>query len=130
MKKKIAIIGSGFSSLSAACYLAQKGHEVEVYEKNKTLGGRARQLKKEGFTFDMGPSWYWMPDVFESFYQDFGKSTADFYALERLDPGYQVYFGKNDTINIGDDLEKICAVFEAEEKGSAAQLKKFMAIAK
>ena len=94
MKRKIAIIGSGFSSLSAAAYLAQKEFEVHVFEKNQTLGGRARQLKKEGFTFDMGPSWYWMPDVFESFYNDFGKSTEDFYKLERLDPCYQVIFGE------------------------------------
>ena len=66
--KKIIIIGSGFSSLSAACYLAKKGHSVQVFEKNETLGGRARQFKKEGFTFDMGPSWYWMPDVFGNLY--------------------------------------------------------------
>ena len=78
MKRKIAIIGSGFSSLSAASYLAKSGYDVDVYEKNNTLGGRARQLKKNGFTFDMGPSWYWMPDVFESFYKDFGKTTSDF----------------------------------------------------
>ena len=57
MKKKIVIIGGGFSSLSAASYLAKTGHDVSIYEKNSTLGGRARQLKKEGFTFDMGPSW-------------------------------------------------------------------------
>ena len=94
MSKKIAIIGSGFSSMSAASYLAKSGFKVNVYEKNKTLGGRARQLKKDGFTFDMGPSWYWMPDVFESFFNDFGKKTADFYKLERLDPGYQVFLEK------------------------------------
>jgi phytoene desaturase len=75
--KKIIIVGSGFSSLSAACYLAQQGHTVQVFEKNDTLGGRARQFKKEGFTFDMGPSWYWMPDVFESFFADFGKKVSD-----------------------------------------------------
>ncbi len=98
MKKKIVIIGSGFSSLSAASYLAKKDFDVHVYEKNETLGGRARQLKKQGFTFDMGPSWYWMPDVFESFYNDFGKSTNDFYKLNRLDPGYQVVFGENEII--------------------------------
>ena len=118
MSKKIAIIGSGFSSMSAASYLAKSGFKVNVYEKNKTLGGRARQLKKDGFTFDMGPSWYWMPDVFESFFNDFGKKTADFYKLERLDPGYQVFFGENESICIGDSLEKICNVFEKEEKGS------------
>ena len=126
MKKKISIIGSGFSSLSAACYLAKSGHQVEIFEKNSTPGGRARQLKKNGFTFDIGPSWYWMPDVFEKFFGDFGKNVNDFYKLERLDPGYQVYFGKNDSIFIGDSLEKIYNAFEAEEEGSAAKLKKFI----
>ena len=130
MSKKIAIIGSGFSSLSAAAYLAKKKFDVHVYEKNETLGGRARQLKKEGFTFDMGPSWYWMPDVFESFYNDFGKKTSDFYKLERLDPGYQVVFGENERILIGDSLEKIYSVFEKEEKGSSVKLKRFINIAK
>ena len=130
MSKKIAIIGSGFSSLSAAAYLAKKNFKVHVYEKNRTLGGRARQLKKEGFTFDMGPSWYWMPDVFESFYNDFDKKTSDFYKLKRLDPGYQVVFGENERIFIGDSLEKIYSVFEKEEKGSSVKLKRFINIAK
>ena len=126
MKKKITIIGSGFSSLSAACYLAKSGHQVNIYEKNSSPGGRARQLKKDGFVFDIGPSWYWMPDVFEKFFNDFGKSVDDYYKLERLDPGYQVYFGKNDSIYIGDHLEKIYDVFEGVEKGSAQKLKKFI----
>lgn len=126
MKKKITIIGSGFSSLSAACYLAKSGHQVNIYEKNSSPGGRARQLKKDGFIFDIGPSWYWMPDVFERFFNDFGKSVDDYYELERLDPGYQVYFGKNDSIYIGDHLEKIYNVFEEVEKGSAKKLKKFI----
>ena len=130
MKKKIAIIGSGFSALSAASYLAKNGNEVTVYEKNKTLGGRARQLKKEGFTFDMGPSWYWMPDVFDAFFNDFGKNTSDFYHLERLDPGYEVYFGENEKISIGDSLEKIERVFENEEKGSGEKLRQFIQKAK
>ncbi|MFL2633086.1 MAG: phytoene desaturase family protein [Candidatus Marivariicella sp.] len=126
MKKKITIIGSGFSSLSAACYLAKSGHQVNIYEKNNSPGGRARQLKKDGFVFDIGPSWYWMPDVFEKFFNDFGKSVNDYYKLERLDPGYQVYFGKNDSIYIGDHLEKIYDVFDGVEKGSAQKLKKFI----
>ena len=126
MKKKITIIGSGFSSLSAACYLAKSGNQVNIYEKNSSPGGRARQFKKDGFIFDIGPSWYWMPDVFEKFFNDFGKSVDDYYELERLDPGYQVYFGKNDSIYIGDHLEKIYKVFDRVEKGSAQKLKKFI----
>ena len=96
MNKNVFIIGSGFSSLSASCYLAKQGYNVTVVEKNSTLGGRARQFKKDGFTFDMGPSWYWMPDVFERFFNDFDKKRSDFYDLSKLDPAYKVFFGKND----------------------------------
>ncbi|MCB0467063.1 MAG: phytoene desaturase [Aequorivita sp.] len=127
--KKITIIGSGFSSLAASCYLAQAGYNVTLYEKNKTIGGRARQLKKDGFTFDMGPTWYWMPDVFERFFSDFGKVPSDFYELEKLNPAYIVYFGIDDYITIEDTLEKISEAFEKEEPGSSAKLKKFMASA-
>ncbi|CAM3480919.1 phytoene desaturase family protein [Aequorivita lipolytica] len=126
MKKNIAVIGSGFSSLAASCYLAQAGNKVTIYEKNQTIGGRARQFKKDGFTFDMGPTWYWMPDVFERFFQDFGKAPSDFYELEKLNPAYRVYFGADDYITIEDTLEKICAAFENEESGSSIKLRKFM----
>ena len=91
--REIIIIDRGFS-LSAACYLAKNGNKARVLEKNSSLGGRARQLKKDGFTFDMGLSWYWMPDVFDDFFNDFGASVSDYYKLERLSPGYQVLFGK------------------------------------
>ena len=86
-------------------------------------GGRARQMHQDGFVFDIGPSWYWMPDVFEKFFSDFGKKPSDYYQLERLDPGYQVYFGKDDSMLIGDSLEKIYAEFEKVEAGSAKKLK-------
>lgn len=130
MKKKIAIIGSGFSSLAASAYLAKAGHEVHIYEKNETIGGRARQHKAEGFTFDMGPSWYWMPDVFERFFADFDQKPADYYTLERLNPGYQIIFGQDENIKIGDNLEAIYAVFEKEEKGASVKLQKFIHEAK
>ncbi|MGL2967068.1 phytoene desaturase family protein [Flavobacterium sp. XGLA_31] len=126
MKKTIQIIGSGFSSLAAACYLAQQGHEVTIYEKNATIGGRARQLKKDGFTFDIGPTWYWMPDVFERFFADFGKKPSDYYELIKLSPAYQVYFAVNDFVTIADNLPEIIATFEAIEKGSGAKLEAFM----
>ena len=122
---KIGIIGSGFSSLSAACHLAQAGNSVEVFEKNPTLGGRARQFKKEGFTFDMGPSWYWMPDIFEKFFAQFGKKVADYYTLDKLDPAYTIFFA-DDIITIGDSLDKIAVEFERIEPGSSAPLKKFI----
>ncbi|MGL2994857.1 phytoene desaturase family protein [Flavobacterium sp. TSSA_36] len=124
---KVAIIGSGFSSLSAACYLAKSGHDVTVFEKNQTIGGRARQLKVQGFTFDMGPSWYWMPDIFERFFADFGKKTTDYYELIKLSPAYRVYFGINDFIAIADNLDDIAHTFEAIEKGSGKVLQAFMA---
>lgn len=127
MRKKISIIGSGFSALAAACYLAKEGNSVTIFEKNKTIGGRARQLKKDGFTFDIGPTWYWMPDVFERFFADFDKKPSDFYQLEKLNPAYSVYFGKDDFITIEDTLEKICDTFEKEEQGSSKKLKKFIA---
>ena len=130
MKKNIAIIGSGFSSLSAACYLAKAGHNVTIYEKNDALGGRARQFKAEGFTFDMGPSWYWMPDVFDKFFNDFGKKVSDYFILTKLSPAYRVYFGKDDFIDIEDSPEKICKKFESIEKGSGEKLKKYLKIAK
>ncbi len=125
MKRKIIVIGSGFSSLSAACYLAKDGHEVIIYEKNNTVGGRARQLVKDGFTFDMGPSWYWMPDIFDKFFADFGKKTANYYQLDKLSPAYKIFFS-NDVITIGDSLDKICEEFERIEKGSAKHLRKFI----
>ena len=130
MKKKVSIIGSGFASLAASCYLAQSGFQVTIYEKNESVGGRARQMIKDGFTFDMGPSWYWMPDVFERFFADFKKSPSDYYQLEKLNPAYQVLFGTNNTILIEDSLEKIYAAFEKEEQGSSAKLQKFIDIAR
>ena len=89
MTKKILIIGSGFSSISAATYLADNGYDVTVFEKNSSFGGRARKFETNGFTFDMGPSWYWMPDVFEKYFNDFGKSVSDYYNLKKLDPAYK-----------------------------------------
>lgn len=126
MNNKIIIIGSGFASLSAACYLAKAGNEVTVFEKNETVGGRARRLSKEGFHFDIGPTWYWMPDVFEKFFNDFGKKVSDYYELEKLSPAYEVYFEENEKITISDNLEDIASTFENIEKGSAEKLRAFI----
>ncbi|MEP2774271.1 MAG: phytoene desaturase family protein [Fulvivirga sp.] len=126
MKEKIAVIGSGFAGLSAASCLAKDGYEVTVYEKNEQPGGRARKFEADGFTFDMGPSWYWMPDVFERFFNKFGKSTSDYYTLKRLDPSYRVVFGQDDAIDLPANLEKVFELFESIETGSAKQLKKFL----
>ncbi len=121
----MVIIGSGFSSLSASCYLSSEGYDVSVYEKNDTVGGRARQLVRDGFTFDIGPSWYWMPDIFERFFNDFGKQTADYYELDKLSPAYKIFFS-DDVITIGDSMEKICEEFERIEPGSSPYLRNFI----
>lgn len=124
---KIAVIGSGFSGLAAAALLAQQGHEVCIYEKNDQAGGRARIWEKDGFRFDMGPSWYWMPDVFENYFALFGKKVSDFYQLKRLDPGYRIYFGKEDIMDIPAGMNELEALFEAHEPGSAVKLREFLA---
>jgi phytoene desaturase len=130
MKKTITIIGSGFSALAASCYLAKEGYDVTILEKNKTVGGRARQLNKDGFTFDIGPTWYWMPDVFEKFFSDFDKKPSDYYNLEKLNPAYEVYFDTLNSIKIPDNLPEILDIFEKEEKGSAKHLDQFLIKAK
>lgn len=126
MSKKIVVIGAGFAGLAAAASLAQKGHQVTILEKNEGPGGRARQYEAQGFTFDMGPSWYWMPEVFEDFFQRFGKSTADYYELLRLDPSYVVYFGKGEEMEVPAKMEELYAMFESYEPGSSAKLKQFL----
>jgi len=130
MKKTITIIGSGFSAMAASCYLANEGFDVTILEKNNTVGGRARQLTKDGFTFDIGPTWYWMPDVFEKFFADFGKKPSDYYHLDKLNPAYEVYFDKADSIKIPDNLADILFIFENEERGSAKHLNEFLDNAK
>ncbi len=125
--KKIAVVGSGFSGLSAACFLAKRGHNVTVLEKNEAIGGRASAFTESGFTFDMGPSWYWMPDTFEHFFAQFNKRPEDFYQLVRLDPGFQMIFGKGDFLQVPASMEGIMELFESIEKGSAAKLNKFLA---
>ena len=126
MSKKAVIIGSGISGLSSACFLAKEGWKVTVLEKNKTIGGRARQFSEQGFVFDMGPSWYWMPDVFESFYQKFGYSTSDFYELKRLDPSYRVYWPDQESTDIPANMEALEALFESLEPGSSLKLRSFL----
>ncbi|PQA94014.1 phytoene dehydrogenase [Chryseobacterium shigense] len=126
MNKKIAVIGSGFSGLSAASYLAKEGNEVHVFEKNSSVGGRARKFRTEqGYVFDMGPSWYWMPDIIEAFFEDFGKKSADFYELVPLDPQFEMVFSDG-VMNIPDRYEEMRALFESMEKGAGKKLDDFM----
>jgi len=123
--KHITIIGSGFAGLSAAAYMAKEGHQVTVIEKNEQAGGRARSFESAGFTFDMGPSWYWMPDIFESFFQDFGKQPNDFYQLIRLDPSYQVLW-EDLQLPLPANFTELKAVFESLENGAGNQLELFL----
>jgi phytoene desaturase len=126
---KALVIGAGFAGLSAASFLAKKGWSVTIIEKNEMPGGRARKFEAEGFTFDMGPSWYWMPDVFEKYFGSFGKKVSDFYQLQRLDPSYRVYFEKA-TWDLPANYEALKNLFESIEPGAAHALDLFLAEAK
>src|ERR1700743_2368121 len=120
--KQVIVIGAGFAGLSAACVLAKAGHKVTILEKNDQPGGRARVWESDGFKLDMGPSWYWMPDVFENFFALFGKKPQDFYELKRLDPSYRIYFGKDDTMDVPAAIAELETLFESIEPGSGKQL--------
>ena len=128
--KKIAIIGSGFSGISAAAYAAKDGFEVHVFEKHKQPGGRARQFRtEEGFVFDMGPSWYWMPDVIKDFFTDFNCKTSDFFELISLNPQFEMIFS-DEKIAVPENYEELKLLFEKIEEGAGGQLDKFMKAAK
>jgi phytoene desaturase len=124
-KKSVIVIGSGFAGLSAASFMAKEGWDVTVIEKNSTPGGRACQLKEEGFTFDMGPSFYWMPDVFERYFNQFGKKVSDYYSLTRLDPSYRVFWSDGFT-DMPADFEALKKTVEALEPGSGEKLEKYL----
>jgi phytoene desaturase len=126
-RKEIIVIGAGFSGLSAAAYLSAAGHHVKVYEKNGQPGGRARTMVTDnGYRFDMGPSWYWMPDVFERFFRDLGYRVADLYSLRRLDPGFEMIFTNNERLEVPDDFGQLYRRFESIESGSGHRLERFM----
>ncbi|UEG53870.1 phytoene desaturase [Mucilaginibacter daejeonensis] len=129
-QNKVIVIGAGFAGLAAATLLAKEGHEVIILEKNDQPGGRARVWEKDGFVFDMGPSWYWMPDVFEQYFGLFGKKPSDYYELTRLDPGYRIWYGANDLMDVPAGMPELEAMFEQHEPGSAARLREFLAQAK
>ena len=124
-KRSALVIGSGFAGLSVASFLAKAGFKVTVLEKNAGPGGRARQLKADGFLFDMGPSFYWMPDVFERYFAQFGKKVSDYYELDRLDPSYRVYWKEGHT-DLSADFETLKKTFDSIEPGSGEQLEKYL----
>jgi phytoene desaturase len=125
-KKKVIVIGAGFSGLSTATELADKGYEVTIFEKNEQAGGRARVFKEQGFTFDMGPSWYWMPDIFENYFARFGKKASDYYTLKRLDPSYSVILSEKDVIDMPADYDQLKSLFESIETGAGDALDRFL----
>jgi len=126
MTLKAVVIGSGFAGISAATRLADSGVRVIVLEKNSEPGGRARMFEEKGFKYDMGPSWYWMPDVFDKYFAQFGKKTSDYYHLHRLDPSYRVFFGNNDFVDLPAGSEAVGDLFEQWEPGSKAKLSAFL----
>lgn len=123
---RLAVIGSGFSGLSAAAYLGRQGYEVDVFEKNEGPGGRARTFKHSGYTFDMGPSWYWMPGVFERFFNDFDSTVSDHYKLHLLDPGFTVVFSDRELMRVPASYTSLRHLFESIEPGAALKLDRFM----
>ena len=125
-KKNILVIGSGFAGLSTAAILARQGQRVILHEKNSSLGGRASTFSEKNFLFDMGPSWYWMPEVFERYYQLFGYTTSDFYELKKLDPAFRIIFGKNDFFDIPSNFDSICVLFDNIESGAGNRLREFI----
>ncbi len=129
-RKKIVVIGAGFGGLAAAALLAKDGHQVTIIEKNEMVGGRARVWREAGFSFDMGPSWYLMPDAFETYFAHFGKKPEELYELIRLDPSYRIFFGPGDKLDISSDLQKNIALFESMEAGSGEKLIEYLAQAK
>lgn len=123
--RNVIVIGSGFAGMSAASFMAKEGWQVTVIEKHATPGGRARQLKEDGFMFDRGPSFYWMPDIFERYFAEFGKNVADYYTLRRLDPSYRIYWNDGYT-DMPADLDGLRSFFESLEPGSATKLDEYL----
>jgi len=126
MPKHVIVIGSGLAGMSAAAYLSKQNHQVTVFEKNSTYGGRLQQFSSNGFTFDMGPSWYWMPDLFDSFFADFNYKTEEFYTLKRLDPGYRIYYSDHTHLDVSENMDALKNDLENIENGSSASLENYI----
>ncbi len=124
--KKAVVIGGGFGGLSASSYLAKAGWDVTLLEKNSDVGGRARVWRKDGFVFDMGPSWYLMPEVFEQFFADLGRSRQDYYELYQLEPYYRVFFGAGESVDIDRNLDRTKGIFDTFEPGGGEKLVRYL----
>src|SRR5829696_833518 len=127
MTKKVVVIGAGIGGLGAAGLFAKKGYDVTVLEKNDNFGGRANVFEADGFRFDMGPSWYLAPDLFEHYFHLLGEKIEDHLSLRRLDPSYRIFF-RNDAepLDIYSDLEKDIRTFESIEPGSGQKLAAYL----
>ncbi len=130
MKKRVCVVGGGFGGLTTAAYLAHSGHDVTLVEKNAELGGRARSWRTNGFVFDLGPSWYLMPEVFERFFGDLGRQREQYYGLRQLDPSYRVFFEKNDPVTVTPRIAESEALFESFEPGGGGRLREYLQAAK
>ena len=130
MARKVIVLGAGFSGLSAAAYLSRQGFEVEIVEKNSIAGGRARKLESDGYTFDLGPSWYWMPEVFERFFAHFDTHSSNYYELVKLNPAFRVFCENEEYIDIPTSEEELFQLFESIEQGSSKKLRNFLNMAR
>jgi len=128
--KNIVIIGAGYGGLTAAALLAKEGHKVTVIEKNEQPGGKASLLIKDGFQFDMGPSWYMWPQVFERFFSEFDEDASELLELKQLDPSYRVFFDDGDVVDISSNIEKNYDTFDKLEVNGAEKLKKYLDVCK
>lgn len=125
-EKDIIVVGGGFGGLSAACFLADSGFNVELIEKNHEVGGRASVLEEDDYRFDMGPSWYLMPDIFERFFNKFDRDPEEFYELHRLDPNYRIFFKDGDLMDVPADPDEAGELFEEYEDGAAEQFQRYL----
>ncbi len=126
-KKSVIIIGGGIGGLALSALLGKKGYKVTLLEKNDTVGGRARIFRQDGFLFDMGPSWYMMPDVFKHYFDLLGEDISEYYTLKKLEPSYQITL-KSDGASylFHSDMKKNKAFFESVEPGAGKVFEDFM----
>jgi phytoene desaturase len=123
---KALVIGGGFAGIASAAKLRHQGFDVTLLERHDGLGGRGRIWESGGYTFDMGPSWYLMPEVFDDFFEGLGKKREDYYPLHKLSPYYRVFFEDRGSVDIGPDLEGIYSVFDSIEPGGREKLQRYL----
>ncbi|ELZ13693.1 phytoene desaturase [Halovivax asiaticus JCM 14624] len=125
--RSVCVVGGGFGGLATACYLADAGFDMTVVEKTDQLGGRASTLERDGFTFDMGPSWYLMPDVFERFFAAFDRTPTDYYDLTHLNPHYRIFWKDGERMDVTEDIDATKRTFERYETGAGDALERYLA---